>query len=305
MSNFPAINLRFTGDYSLAASVSLATSAAFVASLCPAPGGTAPVLDLAFPLEGAWHPVGVRIRQGAGAGAVLAQLLANPGQALTHDVRATLERLLSLDVDGAGFAAVAARDEVVAELRHRHAGIRPVLWPSPYEAAARAIIGHQLPLRQAAAITARIAAEHGVPVEVDDRVLAAFPSPAQLMQLPAVRGLAARKVEQLRVLGNAAADGWLSSARLRALDRQEALAELQQLPGIGPFSAELILMRGVGEPDALPLLEKRLHRAMAAAYHLGEAPDLPALERIAERWRPYRNWAGLLLRNFQPVGEVA
>ncbi len=303
MSTPSVINLRFTGDYSLVASVSLAASAAFVDGLRSEPGGAAPVLDLAFPLEGSWHPVGVRVHQHPGG--VYAHLLANPGQAMTHDVRTTLERMLSLDVDGAGFADVAARDDVVAGLRHRHAGIRPVLLPSPYEAAARAIIGHQLPVRQAAAITARIAAEHGVPVEVDDRVMPTFPAPAQLTNLPAVRGLAARKVEQLRVLGNAAADGWLSSARLRSLDRAEALAELQQLPGIGPFSAELIMMRGVGEPDAFPLLEKRLHRAMAAAYHLGDEPDLPTLERIAERWRPYRNWAGLLLRNFQPAKEIA
>lgn len=297
------INLRFTGDYSLAASVSLAASAAFVDSLRNEPDGPAQVLDLAFPLEGAWSPVGVRVYQHPGG--VYAHLLANPGQALTHDVRTTLERMLSLDVDGAGFADVAARDDVVAGLQRHHAGIRPVLLPSPYEAAARAIIGQQLPVRQAAAITARIAADHGVPVEVADRVMPTFPAPAQLIHLPAVRGLAARKVEHLRTLGNAAADGWLSSARLRALDRQEALAELQQLPGIGPFSAELVMMRGVGEPDAFPLLEKRLHRVMAAAYHLGETPDLPTLEQIAERWRPYRNWAGLLLRNFQPPTETA
>jgi len=303
MSAPSIINLRFTGDYSLAASVSLAASAAFVDSLRSEPGGAAQVLDLAFPLEGSWSPVGVRVYQHP-SGSVSAHLLANPVQALTHDVRTTLERMLSLDVDGAGFAEVAARDEVVDGLRHRHIGIRPVLLPSPYETAARAIIGQQLPLRQAAAITARIAAEHDVPVEVDDRVMPTFPAPSQLTNLPAVHGLAARKVEHLRVLGNAAADGWLSSARLRALDRAEALTELQQLPGIGPFSAELILMRGVGEPDAFPLLEKRLHRAIAAAYHLGEEPDLPTLERIAEQWRPYRNWAGLLLRNFQPTNKT-
>ncbi|OGX82138.1 hypothetical protein BEN49_02960 [Hymenobacter coccineus] len=296
--------MRFTGDYALAASVSLAASAAFVDGLRRGPDGESEVLDLAFPLEGSWHPVGVRVHQQHN-GSVSAHLLTNPGSAMTHEVRATLERMLSLDVDGTGFADVAARDNVVAGLRQRHCGIRPVLLPSPYEAAARAIIGHQLPVRQAAAITARIAADHGVPVEVGERVMTTFPAPAQLIHLPAVRGLAARKVEQLRVLGNAAADGWLSSARLRALPRDEALAELQQLPGIGPFSAELVMMRGVGEPDAFPLLEKRLHRAMAAAYDLGEAPDLPTLERIAERWRPYRNWAGLLLRNFQPVGETA
>lgn len=295
--NAPApypLHLRHSGDYSLVASVRLAAGAAFVADLRPEPGNAADVLDLALLLEGFWLTVGVRLDQPQPEGRVRARVLANPGPAPTDELRAQLERILSLDTDGAGFAAVAARDPVVARLRAEHPGIRPVLFPTPYEAAARAIIGHQLPVRQAAAITVRIAEAHGVPVDLAGCALRGFPAPDQ----PAVRGLAARKVEQLRGLGHAAAGDWLSSARLRALPRAEALAELQQLPGIGPFSAELVMMRGVGEPDAFPLLEKRLHRAMAAAYHLGEEPDLPTLERVAEQWRPYRNWAGLLLRDF-------
>ena len=66
------------------------------------------------------------------------------------------------------------------------------------------------------------------------------------------------------------------------------------LPGIGPFSAELILLRGAGYPDAFPTHEKRLHRAMAAVYHLNPGPE--ALRAIADRWRPYRTWIALLLR---------
>ena len=300
------INLRFTGDYSLAASVALAASAAFVARMTPEPGTTENVLDLALLLEGSWHTVGVRLDQPQPAGPVRARLLANPAGALTDDIRTQLERILSLDADGAGFAAVAGRDPVVAELRQQHPGLRPVLFPSPYEAAARAIIGHQLSVRQAAAITARLAGAHGERVELGGPVLAGFPAPDRLATLPLIQGLAARKVEQLRVLGEAASAGdWLSSSRLRALPREAAMADLQQLPGIGPFSAELIMLRGVGEPDAFPRTEKRLHRAMTAAYDLGEDPAVAALEAVAERWRPFRNWVGLLLRNFQPILEKA
>lgn len=286
------ITLRFTGDYSLEASVTLAASATFVADLRPADSG--PVLDLAFPLEGSWRTVGVRIEQYHGE--VRAHVLANPDQATPDDIRTRLEHMLSLDMEGVGVAEVAARDAVFADLRQRQPGVRPVLYPSPYEAAARTIVGHQLPVRQAAAINARIADEHGVRVEVRDHVMHAFPAPDRLAQLPLIRGLAARKVEQLRALGQTTTD-WFSTASLRAMDREEALVQLQQLAGIGPFSAELILMRGVGDADAFPKSEKRLHRAMAAAYGLGDDPDLVTLERIADGWRPYRSWVGLLLRN--------
>ena len=293
MSASPTIDLRFTGGYSLAASVALAASAAFVDKLYGGPTGE--VLDLAFPLEGSWRTVGVRLAQ-PDKQQVRAHVFANPDGAATADIRAQLERILCLDVDGVGFAAVAAHDQVVEELRQQHLGVRPVLLPTPYEAAARAIIGHQLPVRQAAAITRRIAEAHGVRVEVGDHVLHGFPAPDRLAELPLIQGLAARKVEQLRALGTAA-PGLLDTARLRAMGRDAAMKDVQQLAGIGPFSAELILLRGVGDPDAFPKEEKRLHRAMAAAYHLGEEPALAALERVANGWSPYRSWVGLLLRN--------
>ena len=73
---------------------------------------------------------------------------------------------------------------------------------------------------------------------------------------------------------------------------------MQTLAGIGPFSAELILLCGAGDPDAFPTQEKRLHRAMAAVYHPGGDPDLDDLQRVSDSWRPYRTWVALLLRTW-------
>ena len=286
----PSIELRFTGDYSLAASVELTAGASFVPH--SGDGG----LDLAFSLDGTWASVAVRVSEDAGG--VRARVLANPDRAATDDIRSQLERILCLDTDGVGFREVAARDAVVARLSRRRPGVRPVLFPSPYEAAARAIIGHRLYVKQAAAVTTRVAAEHGARLDAGDRVMHAFPAPGRLAELPPVQGLSERKVEQLRALGAAA--GRLGTRRLRAMGCPEALADLQKLAGIGPFSAELILIRGVGDPDAFPQTELRLHKAMATAYGFGDAPTPDALERVAERWRPYRSWVGLLLRNAAP-----
>jgi DNA-3-methyladenine glycosylase II len=290
MTDSNHFKLHYTGEYSLADSVSLAAGASFVENL-----RDDGFLDLAFPLEGSWKTVGVRVNQPEVE--INVDVFANPGNAATDDIRAQLKRILSLDVDAADFAEITDRDPVVAKLRKRHPGLRPVLFPSPYEAAARAIIGHQLPVKQAAAITARIAEDNGVRVETDDHSMHAFPAPDKLADLPLVKGLAARKIEQLCALGAATGD-WLDSVQLRTLNRDEAIERLQELAGIGPFSAELILMRGAGDADAFPYTEKRLHQAMATAYELGNDPSINVLEKIAERWRPFRNWVGLLLRNF-------
>lgn len=296
MDNTEEIELGFTGEYSLAASVLLAARAWFVDE---ANGSAAEKLDLAFVLEGAWKPVGVRISQ-LGIDVLRAEILANPQGADVRDIQACLRRILSLDVDGRRFAQAVAGDRVASKLRALHPGIRPILFPSPYEAAARAIIGQRLPARQAAVVSRRLAATHGTGIDLSGRVASTFPSPARLAALPAVQGLAERKVAQLRSLGRAAAEGRLDSARLRAMPRETALLHLQELPGIGPFSAELILLRGIGDADAFPKTEPNLHRGIATAYGLGSEPGLAAVERVADGWKPFRGWMGLLLRNFAP-----
>ena len=121
----------------------------------------------------------------------------------------------------------------------------------------------------------------------------AFPPPDRLAELDGVRGLTATKVGQLHALARAARDGVLTRDHLRQLDPADAIARLRELPGIGPFFAELIVVRGAGAPDYFPARERRRDRAIRDAYSLSDDADTAA---VAERWRPFRGWAGLLLQ---------
>src|SRR4029450_5890085 len=105
---------------------------------------------------------------------------------------------------------------------------------------------------QAARVKERMAAELGQAVEVHGDVRHAFPGPARLATLEGFPGLFGRKAEKLRSLGEAAAVGQLDGDRLRALPREEALAELKRLPGIGDFSAEPVPLPRGGAPDPPP-----------------------------------------------------
>src|SRR6266511_2699960 len=127
---------------------------------------------------------------------------------------------------------------------------------------------------------------------------AALPGSAAGHLLVALRGagLDGRKVEWLRGVAEAALDGRLDAARLRAMPRERALTELRTLPGIGPCAAELTLLRGAGDPDHFPGNEPRMQRAMVRAYGLEAQPTPERLRAIAERWQPYRTWVSLLLR---------
>lgn len=212
-------------------------------------------------------------------------------------VAAQVARILSLDVDATGFAEVGARDPVVGRFQAEAPGLRPVLFHTPYEAAAWAILSQRISMRQAGAIRRRLSEELGRPVEVAGISAHAFPLPADLLAAPALPGLPSVKQERLRALAEAALAGRLEAAELRALPGDEARARLQELPGIGPFSADLVLLRGCGTIDVVSLEEPRLRRIAAAAYGRPELErDGAALAALAEGWRPWRTWVSVLLR---------
>lgn len=273
---------------------SLAAGTRFLEGFTPADHqGYAPdgVLRMAMPADDGRHTVGAALRQG-GDGTVTADV---SGGAEEAAVTGQLARILSLDVDGTGFPAAVAADPVARGLVERYPGLRPVCFPSPYEAAAWAVIGHRIRMSQAARLKTGIARRYGEIVTVAGMELPAFPTPGVLRGLPEIEGLPAVKADRLRALADAALDGALDADRLRALPAPDALARLKELPGIGPFSAELILIRGAGHPDLFPTQEGRLHRAMAREYGLTD-PSPARLAEVAERWAPYRSWVALLLR---------
>uniref|UniRef100_A0AAU3H711 DNA-3-methyladenine glycosylase II n=1 Tax=Streptomyces sp. NBC_01401 TaxID=2903854 RepID=A0AAU3H711_9ACTN len=303
-----AVSFTPAGPFSLAASIR------FLEGFTPASyeHTAEAVLRLAFVSDDGHTVVGAAVRQeetvDGAPGTVHAECTVHAGGRTTRPTagsvagraaRAQIARILSLDVDATDFPALADKDEVVAGLQAEFPGLRPVLFHSPYEAAAWTIIGNRIRETQAAAVKARLAQEHGQAVDVAGRRLHAFPAPAVLRTLDQIPGLTGLKVERLHALAEATLDGSLDAAVLRAQPAEFALTDLRQLPGIGPFSAELILIRGAGHPDVFPTVEPRLHRAMAAAYGLdaSTADSGPRrLAALAEAWRPYRSWVALLMR---------
>ena len=290
----PATSFVFSpkGPYSLAASIR------YLEGFAPAAyeAESTASLEMAFCVDAYWEPVAVRVHEENGAvhGTV------HGGDRLARAVIAAVveqvERILSLDIDGGGFPDIARHDPVVAQLQSRYPGLRPVCFWSPYEAAAWSVIGQRIRIVQAAAIKARITAEHGESVDVGGRMVRAFPNPAKLAGLSLINGLSETKLQRLRGVAEAALGGTLGAARLRSIPRSQALEELIAIPGIGPFSAELILLRGAGEPDFTPTAEPRLARAMAIAYDMKAPPSAADIAEISEAWKPFRTWVALLLR---------
>lgn len=262
-------------------------------------GGDWPALDLAFPIEGSWQPVGVRIWQNGRK--LQATMVHNPAGASDERVQAEAERILNVHAEYPGdLEAIGHRDPTAGALiRHFH-GLRPVQFHTPYEAAVWAILSQRAGIGQAVASKKRLACEFGTRMAFPGGAgLCCFPGPQQLLALRTFPGIAPRKLQYLRAAAHAASDGRLDSRPLVRLPAGEAVKTLQAVPGIGPFSAELILVRGAGQADYFPQQEQRLHRAMQALYGV---TDTRQLETIAEKWRPLRSWVAFLIRTWQEAG---
>lgn len=280
------------GPYRLGATIRFLDSfqpAGFVAS-------DDPVLRVAFVVDGTEDVAAVDIRQTEVNGPVSVGLsTAAPIEAVSRQVA----RLLSLDHDGAGYPDIGQRDRVIGELQVANPGFRPTGFWSPFEAAVWAITSHRIQMTQAAKLKAEIARRFGTLVHHDGHDLTAFPAPAVLAEadLSTVSGLGGRKPEWLHGIAVAAADGALNADRLRAMPADEALAALRRLAGVGPFSAELILIRGAMTVDVPPGNEGRFVGALAAAYGMSAPIDPTIVARITSGWAPYRTWVSVLIRS--------
>jgi DNA-3-methyladenine glycosylase II len=252
-------------------------------------------MTLAFPADDFASYVRVDLAQDA-AGPLTAAVDVH-GEADLPGVEAQVRRILSLDHSGADWARVGERDAVVGRLQATHPGLRPVLFHSPYEAAAWSIISARRQRAQGAVIRARISRLAGHVFEDDGAGALAFPTPDALLSLSEVQGLDSVRIERLHAVAHAALDGLLAPARLLAMDTEEALLDLQKLPGIGPMYSTLILLRSTGAVDSLTGLEPRLASYLAHFYESDRTTlsDEEIVE-IAEGWRPFRTWTAVLVR---------
>lgn len=279
---------------------SLQAAADFYAGFVPGSGMAVAATDrltLAFRLDQSFEAVAVELRETEDS-----VLAAVAGTRDAERVAQQVARMLGLDVDGDAWLELGRRDAVVGKLQREFAGFFTAAKPSPYDAAVWGVISPRMNMRAAAKLKLEMCRRAGDTVELLGRQHHVFPAPTALLALRGFPGLPAIKLERLHGVARAALAGKLDAGRLRALPVDVALAELQQLPGVGPWTASHILFRGAALQDAVPTVEPRLLHGLADAYGIA-TPSPQKLLEIAEGWRPFRMWVCVLLaRHLANVG---
>lgn len=195
---------------------------------------------------------------------------------------------LDLDADPAAIVSALGDDPLIGQLVRTDPGRRVPGNPDPHELAVRAVLGQQVSVAAARTLAGRLALAHGAPVEDPAGTLThAFPTAAALAASdPDALAMPRSRANALLGLTQALASGEI---RLTPdTDPDEADAALQELRGIGPWTAAYVRMRALGDRDVFMPTDLGVRHALEL---LGEPGDPKSAAAAAEAWRPYRSYA--------------
>jgi DNA-3-methyladenine glycosylase II len=197
---------------------------------------------------------------------------------IAAELEATVRLMLGLNLEPAPTEWLSQQEPAFEPISTALRGFRAPRFPTLFETACRVLPFQQLSLDAGTAIVARFVRRFGASTIVDGREWHAFPSPTTIAEtsVEAMRdvGVSRPKAAALRSLAERALAGELEIERFQSLPTDDALKQLVALPGVGPWTAAVILLRGMGRMDVFPTGDA------------GAARSLPAMLGLADRWTP-------------------
>jgi AraC family transcriptional regulator of adaptative response / DNA-3-methyladenine glycosylase II len=198
----------------------------------------------------------------------------------------TARRTFDLAADPARIASAFAADPLLGPLARRWPGLRiPGAW-DPFECAVRAVLGQQVSVAAGRTLAARVVARAGRSIASGiDGLTHVFPSAAELAtaNLDGL-GMTVSRAGALHALARAVVEGTLDFSA----PAESVMTALAALPGIGPWTAQYIALRALGDPDAFPAADLVLRRVAGGA---GAPLSARALDARAAAWQPWRGYA--------------
>lgn len=225
--------------------------------------------------------------------------------------RALVSRAFGLDApvptDGE-IARIAERDPAIGRLLHQYRGLRPLTIPDPFEATIWAILGQQVNIAFAARMKRALVDARGRRVHAFGRVHTLFPEPSQLATLTIDEArqlqISRQKASYVAAIARAVVDGQFNFASLKDLGDNAAIAALTTIRGIGQWTAEYVLLRGLGRQDVFPAGDAGQRAALRRLYGLSSDPDEREMRLHAEAWMPWRGLVAFYLWFALQRGDV-
>ena len=204
-----------------------------------------------------------------------------------------VKRMFGLDADPLILGSLFRTDSVLGPVWLRHPGVRvPVVWDA-FELAVRAIVGQMVSVGVATKLMGRIADtfSENLSLPAPKGIEKVFPSPVYLQRADMRScGLTCNKITAIISLAREVVSGSLDVEITTDLDT--FVQKCMTLRGIGEWTAQTIAMRGMGDPDAFPAGDLGIVKALSTDGQLLKSAHIC---KMAERWRPCRAYAAMLL----------
>jgi DNA-3-methyladenine glycosylase II len=222
--------------------------------------------------------------------------------------RAALVRLLGPEIDLSAFYRVAEADPLLRTLAARFRGLKPPRFPTLFECVLNAIACQQLSLTVGIGLLNRLAEAHGATAAKG--ALHAFPVPTRLAGLAAETlmplGFSGAKARSMVELASGISAGTFDPAAIETLDDGDALQALLRLRGVGRWTAEYVLLRGLGRLHVFPGDDVGARNNLARWLDCRRPLDYARVQAAVRQWQPFAGlvYFHLLLANLAEQGTL-
>lgn len=208
--------------------------------------------------------------------------------------------LFNLKLDLKEFYKEMKNDKIMFKLTKELKGLRNLTTPTVFEALINSIVEQQISLVVAHGIEINLIKAFGDTLKVYGKEYYAYPTPEKLSNASIERlrrnGLSQRKAEYIKEISQLVADRKIDLEKFKNyVDSNEIIKELDEIRGIGAWTAELTIIRGMNKLDVFPAVDLGLRRCVSHYYCKDKAISGEEARRIAERWGKWKGLAGFYL----------
>jgi len=232
------------------------------------------------------------------------------GDQLREDTGLLVQKILGLTVDLQPFYVLARDNELLRRLVEQFSGVRPPRFPSVFEALVNSIACQQVTLDLGIILLNRLSERFGPSVDDQGTIQHGFPAPTDLAEADeeTIRqlGFSHQKARAIRELAADVVADRLDLASLESMTNREAVDYLSTIRGIGRWSAEYVLLRGLGRLDTFPGDDVGAQNNLQRLFHLVDKPNYEQIRDLTSPWHPYEGlvYFHLLLEKLQTKGVL-
>ncbi len=212
-------------------------------------------------------------------------------ESIKRKLRLLLMKVLGTSENVQEFYRIAGTHRKLNALAQKFIGLRPPRFPSVFEAVVNAFACQQLSLNVGITLLNRLSETYGASLRSETGLIHAFPTPKDLATAtPSVLrrlGFSSHKGHAIVSLACAVLDKRVNLERLASKNNQDAAAELREIKGVGRWTAEYVLLRGLRRLSVFPGDDVGAQNNLKWFLSLKKRPDYETIQRIMHRWKPY------------------